>query len=1294
VGAYLADLYDYDRGLAKQFWNRANAGSARLYGRAAGLLGRGADLVGLKELGAALAQQRSGSMEEADQYDATAGAPRNTAEKVAAFGGTIAPDLLAYAAGGEVAGVGKAASFGANVLRGSLGALPITAALEADQEDGSSAQAIGRLLGSPKIEALSHSAAGRVAVGATLDLAGNVLGEGIAAGIKKWKGTPVQGPRITNELAPPPPVVPALEEATQGAVHPEADKPLWQVAVEARAETPRLTGPAPVPADRRLMRPSDYPERIGPTAAPNPEAVANRVTPPDANGPDVLAGTKVVGPDGKPKVVYHGTSATYEKTDPTRLDNGALYGPGLYHTEHPVVAGGEILQDGSRGKVVGYSQKGLTGRSIAELEEDLTRTIRARDNAAKTFQYPSTMEEYEKDIAMARANLKDAQTSAPQVRPARLAIKRPFDMDALLDDVDNHVSEDATHSALIDIGREKFPNFDWDYALEQLEQVAENRNIGGHDFYRAIEGIADEDGKVFGRARANQLLQEAGYDGITHIGGGRRGDKAHRVWIAFNPEQVRSPFHNGRAGFVNPTVAAHLAATGVGGTVGAQVGDTPEERQQNALIGAGIGLGTAAAGTVAARALTKAKPAPIAAMADPAVQAIRGMISDESKGSASATVKEILKGLHSQQINKLAPLNEFSAKVLGDNSLRHAAQNASGWIEAAGSRLRTDFTPVVKASEGIEDAVESLLAADRALELDRNGLSNKGFDLAAAQQTSALLSADPRVKQAADLYRDYYRNLLQRRADAGLITPDDYNRMVARGAYYVPFVRDAEYGGSNAGRGSRGLMQKGGGVRKMSDEMATSKIESPFRSAMKDTYQLERDISRQRVNDLIVKGWVTNPQVADDFVRQIPKGAKAPAGKVAETIRYQGQDMTFAVDQDFHKAWTSLAPDAQDIALGWMGKVKNLQRFGVTMAPAFTARNFTRDLVFTAAQQPFTRSHAIAGGIGAAAGAMAEPDHPVEGAVMGFSSGVVGLHALKVAKAFSEVVGKSKLYEEYLQAGGGGFGFWPRTQQGLDKVYHHLKEGTTAKDIVSPKSWLEGLEFVNHAIESAPRFAEAKRVAAAGGTMTEGANAGRNISVDFSLGGSSLTASVTDRTTPFFNAQKQALAKTLTVLKSPKAWAMGGVLITAPSIALWNINKDNPEYWKQPLWVRNTCWLVPKPDGDGFIKVVKPHEFGYLFGSLPERMMDWAYQNGKLGDTKERVPYSLGAGWGSSPAQPVPARCRGWSSRPSRWPRTTTSSGTGRWCRTPSPPCRTRCSTTIGRPRWAVASGPSRAPPR
>lgn len=51
---------------------------------------------------------------------------------------------------------------------------------------------------------------------------------------------------------------------------------------------------------------------------------------------------------------------------------------------------------------------------------------------------------------------------------------------------------------------------------------------------------------LIGKPEANEALKAAGYDGITHVGGGRinPGDVRHRVYIAFSPEQIKSATAN------------------------------------------------------------------------------------------------------------------------------------------------------------------------------------------------------------------------------------------------------------------------------------------------------------------------------------------------------------------------------------------------------------------------------------------------------------------------------------------------------------------------------------------------------------------------------------------------------------------------------------------------------------------------------------------------------------------------------------------------------------------------------
>lgn len=148
-------------------------------------------------------------------------------------------------------------------------------------------------------------------------------------------------------------------------------------------------------------------------------------------------------------------------------------------------------------------------------------------------------------------------------------------------------------------------------------------------------------------------IREMGYDGITHIGGGRvktDGEK-HRVWIAFDPTQIKSAIGNRGTfnpndpdirAFTTPTVAGGVAGSGAGAVGGfvltdREPGESEEEFQARRLRNAAIGAGIGAAGGAGIGALQRgAKKNPL----------INKQVSDELaaklKGKTPEEQKQIL----------------------------------------------------------------------------------------------------------------------------------------------------------------------------------------------------------------------------------------------------------------------------------------------------------------------------------------------------------------------------------------------------------------------------------------------------------------------------------------------------------------------------------------------------------------------------------------------------------------------------------------------------------------------------
>lgn len=208
-------------------------------------------------------------------------------------------------------------------------------------------------------------------------------------------------------------------------------------------------------------------------------------------------GSVVKDADGKPLVVYHGTSqGRFSAFDKDKLDIQALYGPGMYFTEDQSVAQEYVEKDSETGK-------------------------------------------------------------APHVISAFLNIRNPFDLDqdlsrdqiAALADVIEELIAETQEAGETKAGSEWFASSDEDPA-GVLREVADAEEILLQPLQDWLKDLSD--GFVLcptydqPSSQCAEIVQRMGYDGMTHIGGHMLGDgKFHRVWIAFEPNQIKAVDNQG-----------------------------------------------------------------------------------------------------------------------------------------------------------------------------------------------------------------------------------------------------------------------------------------------------------------------------------------------------------------------------------------------------------------------------------------------------------------------------------------------------------------------------------------------------------------------------------------------------------------------------------------------------------------------------------------------------------------------------------------------------------------------------
>lgn len=272
-------------------------------------------------------------------------------------------------------------------------------------------------------------------------------------------------------------------------------------------------------------------------------------------------GSVVTDDDGAPIVVYHGTShGGFEAFDKAKLDPNALYGPGMYFTEDQYIAG--TYKDKGMGGTLPLAQYRRLETMVEEALPDgwklreippgspenpsndtLVDVIDATGN--RQFNLSVVKPHYKeadvtgswvfqhmpKKFGWDEAKTKDwkqavlragIELGMPEVKAAYLNIRKPYDADTKL----LRASELTIPDTWADFERKA--------AAETLAEFGERR-VG------AMELI-----KRLGEKRFPSLLKASGFDGITHIGGTiQGGGHKHRVWIAFDPEQIKAVDNRG-----------------------------------------------------------------------------------------------------------------------------------------------------------------------------------------------------------------------------------------------------------------------------------------------------------------------------------------------------------------------------------------------------------------------------------------------------------------------------------------------------------------------------------------------------------------------------------------------------------------------------------------------------------------------------------------------------------------------------------------------------------------------------
>ncbi len=501
------------------------------------------------------------------------------------------------------------------------------------------------------------------------------------------------------------------------------------------------------------------------------------------------------------------------------------------------------------------------------------------------------------------------------------------------------------------------------------------------------------------------------------------------------------------------------------------------------------------------------------------------------------------------------------------------------------------------------------MVARRTIELNARDIET-GVNIDDANNAIAELEGThknfPDLAKRLNKYQD---SLLVYANEMGLLSNDLLGKL-RKNADYVPFYRVFNELQANGYMGKK-MADIANPIKRIKG--SEREIINPLESIVKNTYVMISAADRNNVGVMLANLVNKNPELADVFER-----VKTPITKVAQTsakelgvevegmteaemeqvvdifrpsffvpgnevtVLVDGKKQFYKVDKDLRDALLNLT--REDI--GMMGKILSAPakwlRAGAILSPDFMARNPARDQLSAMA---FSNYGFIPG--------------------IDFLKGVGSIFS-RTAVAGKLRIGKLRItpdasYELFRQSGAEHAMMVSMDREYLQKSFKEITEGKKFTSYI--KNPIEVLRLGSEFGERATRLGEFKKGISRGATPTQAGLAAREVTLDFAKAGA--TAHALNRYIPFFNATIRGWDKMIISFKDHPVRTSAKVFmgITLPSILLYLANRDDPRWDEIPQWQKDLFWIVMTEDH--IYRIPKPFELGILFGSIPERFVEY-----------------------------------------------------------------------------------------
>jgi len=403
---------------------------------------------------------------------------------------------------------------------------------------------------------------------------------------------------------------------------------------------------------------------------------------------------------------------------------------------------------------------------------------------------------------------------------------------------------------------------------------------------------------------------------------------------------------------------------------------------------------------------------------------------------------------------------------------------------------------------------------------------------------------------------------------SGLISDDLWKNLNDTYKNYLPTNRDfTDIEGVNPATNGKGFVGQSIPLKKLSTNSSSRDITDPYESVMNTINRTVRGATNNDVAQSMLKDIQVNPEGMKKWGEVIPEGEVNPNVNNVVTVLDKGKKVNVQInDINLLKSLEGFQKGGDHPIQNAFRKVTNPYKAMITTKnPLFTVRNMARDI----------------------------PTAYVNG-----SEHNPVMFAGKYIKSMVDLARNTEEAKQYHALGGGGSNF--DSNQNTAKGLKDLTRGANPL-----RSASHGIENTNNIVESTPRFSEFKTALKKGDSLDKAMFKANEITTNFSRGGDYIKAA--DSLVPYLNAGVQGLDKVIRQFKDHPAGtvAKGLISVTIPTLAVNNMNKDNPNYTQLDNRTKDNYYCFPNPADGGktFIKLPKSREIGVLFGSLAERII-------------------------------------------------------------------------------------------